>query len=112
MTAQECDTVLPKKLTRYTDKTIIDRQALEEALTLVRAQGFAVAREEFEEDLTAMAAPICNHLRRVIATVSISGPTYRMEADKMEAFLEPLRETARKISTQLGCPAINGIPQT
>jgi DNA-binding IclR family transcriptional regulator len=108
MTTPEREAILPKKLTRYTDKTIIDRQVLEEVLVGVRAQGYAVAREEFEEDLTAMAVPICNHLGRVAATVSISGPTYRLEPEKLLSFVEPLRETARKISMQLGCPAGNG----
>lgn len=110
MSPAERDAVLPQKLTRYTDKTIVDHQILEEVLVQVRAQGYAVAREEFEEDLTAMAAPICNHLGRVVATISISGPTYRLEPEKVTAFVEPLRETARKISTQLGCPARNGYP--
>jgi DNA-binding IclR family transcriptional regulator len=108
MTPPEQDALLPKKLTRYTAKTIVDRQTLEQMLIQVRAQGYAVAREEFEEDLTAVAAPICNHISRVIATVSISGPTYRLETGKIETFLKPLQETARKISTQLGCPAHNG----
>jgi DNA-binding IclR family transcriptional regulator len=110
MTPQEREAILPKKLTRYTDKTIVDRQVLENVLAQVQAQGYAVAREEFEEDLTAIAAPICNHLGRVVGTVSISGPTYRLDAAKIETFLEPLRETARQISTQLGCPAGNGHP--
>ncbi len=108
MTPAERDTVLPPKLTRYTAKTIPDRQTLEQALVQIRAQGYGVAREEFEEDLTAVAAPLCNHLGRVIAAVSISGPTYRLEADKIEAFAGPLRETARRISAQLGCPDNNG----
>lgn len=108
MTPLERDAVLPKKLTRYTDKTIVDRRVLEEALVQIRAQGYAIAREEFEEDLTAIAAPICNHLGRVVATVSISGPTYRLEADKIRTYVEPLHETARRISVQLGCPAGNG----
>jgi len=108
MTPQERQVILPKTLTRYTEKTIVDHQVLEEALAQVRAQGYAVAREEFQEDLTAIAAPICNHLGRVIATVSVSGPTYRMESNKIEVFVNPLREAARKISTQLGCPTTNG----
>lgn len=108
MTSAERDAVLSPKLTRYTANTIVDRQTLEEVLEQVRAQGYALARQEYEEDLTAIAAPICNHLGRVIAAVSISGPTYRLEADKIEAFAGPLRETARKISAQLGRPDNNG----
>jgi DNA-binding IclR family transcriptional regulator len=104
MTPQERDAVLPRELTRFTDKTIVERASLEEALAQVRTQGYAVAREEFEEDLTAIAAPICNHVGHVLATVSVTGPTYRMDSDKIAAFVGPLLETASKISAQLGCP--------
>lgn len=104
MTLQERDAILPRKLTRYTDNTIVDRVSLEEVLAQVRMQGYAVAREEYEEDLTAIAAPICNHLGRVFATVSITGPAYRLDSDKIATFVRPLLETACKISAQLGCP--------
>ena len=108
LTRPERDAILPESLLRFTAKTIVDREILEQALAQVCQQGYAIAHEEFEEDLTAMAAPIYNHTGRVIATVSISGPTHRMEPAKLEVFIELLRGTADKISTQLGCAPGNG----
>jgi DNA-binding IclR family transcriptional regulator len=102
MSPAERAALLPQKLTRYTANTITDRAALDAELAQVQAQGYAVAREEYEEDLAAVAAPIRNHLGRVIATVSITGPAYRLEADKIAAFVPALLETAAKISAQLG----------
>lgn len=102
MTPQERDTLLLRPLTRYTAKTITDRAALEAELTQIRSHGYGIAREEYEEDLAAVAAPIHNHQGRVLATVSITGPAYRLTPDKIAAWVNPLQETACKISAQLG----------
>ncbi|MFN8456510.1 MAG: IclR family transcriptional regulator [Anaerolineae bacterium] len=102
MTPQERDALLPRPLPRYTAKTITDRATLEAELAQIRAQGYGIAREEYEEDLAAVAAPIYNHLGRVLATVSITGPAYRLASDKIAAWVKPLQETAAKISAQLG----------
>jgi DNA-binding IclR family transcriptional regulator len=102
LTPQERDAILPETLLPYTEKTIVDRSTLEQVLAQVREQGYAIVHEEFEEGLSAVAAPIWGHTGHVIATVSIAGPTYRMGPGQIERFVEPLKETARKISTNLG----------
>ena len=94
--------LLPDPLLACTKKTIVDRLALDQALEQVREQGFAVAHEEFEEGLSAIAAPIRDHTSQVIATVSISGPTYRIGPDQIENFIKPLLEAANNISANLG----------
>ena len=85
-----------------TKNSIVEKSALEQTLEQVRNQGFAIAHEEFEEGLSAIAAPIRDHTGQVIATVSVSGPTYRMGPGQIESFVKPLLEAANKISTNLG----------
>jgi DNA-binding IclR family transcriptional regulator len=102
MSPQEREALLPRTLSRFTTKTITDHAALEVELKRVRAQGYAVAREEYEEDLAAVAAPIYNHQGRAIATISITGPAYRLEPEKIANLVPLLQETAGKISAQLG----------
>ncbi len=45
----------------------------------MREQGYAVAVDELEEGLTAVAAPIRNAHGDVIASMSVSGPTFRLD---------------------------------
>jgi len=92
-------------LPRFTDNTIIDLEALEQELVKIRVQGYAISHEEHQIDVSALAAPVCDHTSRVTAAVVISGPTYRVGPDQLETFIEPLLGTTRKISTQLGCPS-------
>ena len=102
LTFQERDGILGADLPRFTEKTIVDRPALEQTLAQIREQGYALSHEEHQEELSAIAAPISNHTGRIVAGVTILGPTYRIGPGEIEAFIEPLQETARHISAQLG----------
>ena len=103
LSPQERQVILSKKLARFTKHTVIDLHSLDEALEQIRRQGYAIAHEEYEPDLSAIAAPVCDHTGHVCATVVISGPTYRVGPGKIDAFVGPLLDTANKISAQLGC---------
>jgi DNA-binding IclR family transcriptional regulator len=99
---EERDLILPDRLVSCTKKSIVDRPALEQALEQVLEQGYSIAHEEFEEGLSSIAAPIRNHTGQVVATVSISGPSYRMGPGQIEEFVQPLLDAAIEISVNLG----------
>lgn len=102
LTPEARELLLLGTLSTCTKNTIVDRSALEQDLDLVRKQGYAIAHEEYEEGLSAIAAPIRDHKGQVVATVSVSGPTYRIGPGQIEEFIEPLFEAAYKISANLG----------
>lgn len=99
---QQLECILAKGLPRFTEKTITDPILLQEELKGVRQQGYAVAQEELEVGLSAVAAPIWNHEGKVVAAVSVSGPSFRLSAEKIPALAELTRQTANEISHQLG----------
>ncbi len=86
----------------YTPHTVTGGQALRSRLEAVRRQGYAVVHEEWEEGYSGMAAPIFDHGQRVVAALSITGPTFRMRADVIPGFIAALQKTALAISQQLG----------
>ena len=88
-------------LPAYTDATITTKKRLRRELDQVRAQGYAVAVDELEVGLTAMAAPIRNARGDVIASLSVSGPTFRLH-DRVDELLPTLTGTATEISRRLG----------
>ncbi len=89
-------------LAAYTDMTITKKEALRAELDRVRAQGYAVAVDELEVGLTAAAAPILNAHGDVIASMSVSGPTFRLPAARIQTVVGQLVEAATEVSHRLG----------
>src|SRR6478735_5982188 len=89
-------------LSRYTALTITRKSQLREEVKLVREQGYAVAVDELEVGLTAVAAPIRNAHGDVVASMSVSGPTFRLTPARVEEVVPQLVEAALEVSHRLG----------
>ncbi len=98
---EELDEVLGS-LPAYTDLTITKRSALRGELDVVREQGHAVAVDELEVGLTAVAAPVRNAHGDVIASLSVSGPTFRLDEARLSTAIPLLEQAAAEISHRLG----------
>ena len=94
--------VIRRGLPARTPRTITAPQAFWRELERIRRRGYAVAEEEFEEGLSAIAAPIRDHSGRVVAVISISGPSYRLTSQVIRGLVPLLLEEAHAISAQLG----------
>jgi IclR family transcriptional regulator, carbohydrate utilization repressor len=82
----------------HTKNSLTDINALERELSRVRQYGVAHDNEELELGVRCMAAGIYDDQNKLIAGLSISAPSGRME----ESWLTTLQETARTISKTLG----------
>jgi DNA-binding IclR family transcriptional regulator len=94
------DRLLPT-LPSFTARTITRKSALRAELDRVRDQGYAVAIDEFEIGLAAVAAPIRNAGGDVVASMSVSGPTFRL-AERIGEIAARLTEAALEVSLRLG----------
>jgi DNA-binding IclR family transcriptional regulator len=93
-------TKLPRgSLPRLTDHTVVDRAALELELAAVRARGWAIAVEELEPGLLAVAAPVRDGHGDVIAALSVSGPSVRLPADRLDALGPLVAAAAERVPT-------------
>ncbi len=91
-----------RTLPRVTDRTVTSRSKLRAELVEVREAGYAVAVDELEEGLTAAAAPIRNAHGDVVASMSISGPTFRLTEEKLAETVPMLVAAATEVSHRLG----------
>lgn len=91
----------PGRLDRLGPETIVDRAALTRDLDAVRARGYAVAVDELEPGLWAVAAPVHDGDGSVIAALSISGPTLRLREGLLDALGELTTREARIVSSHL-----------
>ena len=90
------------KLASYTPGTITSRAVLRRELDTVRDQGYAVAVDELEVGLTAIAAPIRNARGDVIASMSVSGPSFRLKEPRVKELTPGVVDAADEVSRRLG----------
>ncbi len=90
------------KLATYTAHTITKRAQLRDELDRVREQGYAVAVDELEVGLTAVAAPIRNAHGDVVASMSVSGPSFRLPEDRVAEVVRLVLGAALEVSHRLG----------
>ncbi len=82
----------------HTKNSITELAALERELSKVRQYGQAGDNEELELGVRCMAAGIYDDQGKLVAGLSISAPSGRLEDD----WLPKLKDTARQISQTLG----------
>ena len=93
------------KLAGNTRNSITQLPALERELAWVRQHQNARDNEELELGVRCMAAGIYDDQRRLVAGLSISAPSDRIN----DAWLPLLLDTASAISTRLGSPTTSGL---
>lgn len=102
---RDLNALLDGRFKALTPHTITDLQTLRAELTRVREQGYATAFEELEEGLHAVSAPIFNHEGRVVASISVSGPAYRLRRERIKDVASQVVHTAAQISREMGALA-------
>jgi DNA-binding IclR family transcriptional regulator len=94
--------ILPEQLPPLTHFTIPTRTALQAELAKVPQQGFALARNELEDGMTEIAAPVRNHHGQAVAAISLGGPSVRLTAEQLPTLQTMLLHATDNISRQLG----------
>jgi DNA-binding IclR family transcriptional regulator len=89
-------------LAQLTAQTITALPRLRAELAEIRTQGYAVAVGELEPGFTALAAPIYDRERQVVAAISIGGSSLRLTSARHPELAVLLQMAARQISRQLG----------
>jgi IclR family transcriptional regulator, acetate operon repressor len=100
----QVDVVLAERLERYTPHTVVDPVVLRQQLGLVRERGFACTIDEHEMGLAAVAAPIRSIDGGVVAAVTVSGPTFRVNQDTIPGLAAHVLAAAGEISQRMGHP--------
>jgi IclR family pca regulon transcriptional regulator len=91
------------KLNKRGPNTITSKQALLDELGTIREEGLAVDDEELAAGLYAIAAPVRNHAREVVASVSLEAQSPMISlAGLVDALSPHLIVAADRVSARLG----------
>jgi DNA-binding IclR family transcriptional regulator len=86
-----------------TEQTITDGLKFFEHARMVASQGFALDLEECEPGLNCAAAPVQDRSGRVVAALSVSGPAYRLDTERLHDEIVPkVLDAANRLSRRLG----------
>jgi DNA-binding IclR family transcriptional regulator len=94
--------LLQPPLERYTDATVTDVDQLERQLEEVLRQGWATTVEEYEVGLNALAAPVRDADGRVVAAVSVAGPSFRLPTGELGEIAPVVVAATDALSWRLG----------
>jgi IclR family transcriptional regulator, KDG regulon repressor len=79
----------------------VDLDDLVGRLAAARARGYALADEELERGLVALAAPVRDFRNRIVAALNVSAPRFRL-ARRLAAVGREVRAAADELSDRLG----------
>ena len=90
------------RLPSYTGATITSKATLRKQMAQVREDGYAVAVDELEIGLTAIAAPVRNAHGDVVCSISVSGPSFRLGDERLLEVVPLVVDAAEELSHRLG----------
>ncbi len=103
---QQHSVIYDQDLNKFTGLTITDPAKLLGSLKKIREQGFAVSRGEREPEAFSVVAPIRGADGLVAASLSISGPNFRLSRKNLKPNIQGVLAAAGEISHKLGLDPI------
>lgn len=85
-----------------TTHTVLSAAELRVQLRDIRARGYATDQEEAYRGVCCVAAPVFNWTGKVIAAISVSGPSWAIEQESVPALAERVLLAADRLSQRLG----------
>ena len=75
----------------------------------IAERGYAISEQEYEEQISAVAAPIFDANRHAAASIAIVGPSFRLSKKRLPELGESIRKIADEISRDVGMTALTAI---
>ena len=85
----------------FTPKSL-DESGLRAELKEIHSKGWAIDREEHEENIVCIASPIRDYSGKAVAAISASWPVFRFSREDLDKNASLVSETACEISSILG----------
>ncbi|CAL9654267.1 Transcriptional repressor IclR [Streptomyces sp. enrichment culture] len=95
---QDVEELIAQGLERFTDTTPADPDELRAELDRIRTDGYAVNRNQYRPGVCAIAAPILDEDGTPLASVAVSMPDSRFDAERLPEWSRMVAEAAAEIT--------------
>ncbi len=95
---QTVEKYIERGMQQFTSQTIQTPEFFFKDLDQTRVRGFAISKQEYEDEINAVAAPILDPTGRPIAAITVAGPAYRLLPERMNEIGPMIVATAREIA--------------
>ncbi len=90
------------EFSRFTERTITNRDDFEAELERIRRRGYAISDRENVDYVNGIATPIFNYVGEPIAALNIWAPAFRHQLDQLLEWVDDLQAACRRISETIG----------
>lgn len=91
----------PEGLKKYTENTILNFEKLYEELQKIKKESIAFEFSEIMEDLVCIAVPLKTYNNQIVAAISVSIPSFRMNDKSFQEIKYILMQSKERIETVL-----------
>jgi IclR family transcriptional regulator, KDG regulon repressor len=106
---EQAKKIISDNIAEFTHHASNSVQDLLADLKATAERGYAIAEQEYEDAINAVAAPIFDADRHPIASIAIVGPSFRLTKDRLPALGESICKMTRVISNEVGLVALSTI---
>lgn len=100
--AQQAFLGILHKQHKYTPNTISDPERMIQEIRNTRERGYAISKGEYDLESYAVAAAIFNASKKVVGSVAVGSPSYRMTNERIQLVGHMVMDSAEEISKELG----------
>ena len=76
-------------------------ETLERTIQSCRSKGFVITSGEVDQGATGIGAPIFDQHGKILAALTLAGPSDRFDSDSMPALIDQVKQTAKDIQEYL-----------
>jgi IclR family KDG regulon transcriptional repressor len=99
---QVIERALDGELEAYTEKTDTNLESIRSQIKKAKEQGYSVSIEQLRVGVVSISAPVRDYTDQVLNTVTLVGPTQRLNASNMKIYINKVISAANEVSARLG----------
>lgn len=92
------------ELKKFTSKTITSNEALIKEIKEIDKNKFAIDREEWQEGVITIAAPVRDYTTKTVAAIGLFVPVLRATSEKESKLAKAVIKAANELSFKIGFP--------